>query len=205
MAQPTKKMIVFIDTDRTFFIQYTSLSNSNINVSTQKARRNLTKITARLLSGGFNSDIWESHLSFRLASDDSRIGITTTVENNSKNLAHESSLPRYTNRTMSNKRSSITVVTSRNRILLILILSGFIKLSRLDTTFIQATLKRYNTEYHFCLQYSFTLKKEILTYCLHVPTNPNLLSSSSFSILSNTSIMHLLFSIFRVCTMSTLR
>ena len=49
MAQPTKKMIVFIDTDRTFFIQYTSLSNSNINVSTQKARRNLTKITARLL------------------------------------------------------------------------------------------------------------------------------------------------------------
>ena len=54
---------------------------------------------------------------------------------------------------MSNKRSSITVVTSRNRILLILILSGFIKLSRLDTTLIQATLKRYNTEYHFCLQY----------------------------------------------------
>ena len=49
MAQPTKKMIVFIDTDRTFFIQYTSLSNSNINVSTQKARRNLTKITARLM------------------------------------------------------------------------------------------------------------------------------------------------------------
>ena len=92
-------------------------------------------------------------VSDRLASDDSRIGITTTVENNSKNLAHESSLPRYTNRTMSNKRSSITVVTSRNRILLILILSGFIKLSRLDTTFIQATLKRYNTEYHFCLQY----------------------------------------------------
>ena len=198
-------MIVFIDTDRTFFIQYTSLSNSNINVSTQKARRNLTKITARLMSGGFNSDIWESHLSFRLASDDSRIGITTTVENNSKNLAHESSLPRYTNRTMSNKRSSITVVTSRNRILLILILSGFIKLSRLDTTLIQATLKRYNTEYHFCLQYSFTLTKEILTYCLHMPTNPNLLSSSSFSIHSNTSIMHLIFSIFRVCTMSTLR
>ena len=49
MAQPTKKMIVFIDTDRTFFIQYTSLSNSNINVSTQKARLNLTKITARLM------------------------------------------------------------------------------------------------------------------------------------------------------------
>jgi hypothetical protein len=49
MAQPTKKMIVFIDTDRTFFIQYTSLSNSNINVSTQKARRNLTKITAGLM------------------------------------------------------------------------------------------------------------------------------------------------------------
>ena len=51
MAQPTKKMIVFIDTDRTFFIQYTSLSNSNINVSTQKARRNLTKITAGLMVG----------------------------------------------------------------------------------------------------------------------------------------------------------
>ena len=48
-------------------------------------------------------------VSDRLASDDSRIGITTTVENNSKNLAHESSLPRYTNRTMSNKRSSITI------------------------------------------------------------------------------------------------
>lgn len=114
MAQPTKKMIVFIDTDRTFFIQYTSLSNSNINVSTQKARRNLTKITARLMEGYDNLDILESHLSFKLASDDSRIGITTTVESNSKNLAHESSLPRYTNRTMSNKRSSITVVTSRN-------------------------------------------------------------------------------------------
>lgn len=60
MAQPTKKMIVFIDTDRTFFIQYTSLSNSNINVSTQKARRNLTKITARLMPGGFDSDIFAS-------------------------------------------------------------------------------------------------------------------------------------------------
>ena len=113
------------------------------------------------MEGYDNLDILESHLSFKLASDDSRIGITTTVESNSKNLAHESSLPRYTNRTMSNKRSSITVVTSRNRILLILILSGFIKLSRLDTTLIQATLKRYNTEYHFCLQYSFTLTKEI--------------------------------------------
>ncbi len=81
IAQPTKKMIVFIDTDRTFFIQYTSLSNSNINVSTQKARRNLTKITARLMSGGFNSDIFyialNLHISFYLKYD--KIEITKAV------------------------------------------------------------------------------------------------------------------------------